>query len=165
MKIENPNKREREGGIVFGFGFGRFGCLLLLKNNTLLIKMPYKRSERLLHKSSSPIVKEFRCYYTTLHIGIIDYDSFISPKKRMLKSHRGNKTNSKRLKILKNSKTYFVETENWKYCSKIIFKCVNSAMGPIFNEKIDKKWNLWVCEQCIYALFTAESQWTVTAIL
>ena len=26
-------------------------------------------------------------------------------------------------------------------------------MGPIFNEKIDKKWNLWVHEQCIYALF------------
>ena len=26
-----------------------------------------------------------------------------------------------------------VETENWKYCSKIIFKCVNSTVGPIFN--------------------------------
>ena len=25
------------------------------------------------------------------------------------------------------------ETENWKYCSKIIFKCVNSIMRPIFN--------------------------------
>ena len=25
------------------------------------------------------------------------------------------------------------ETENWKYCSKIIFKCVNSVVGPIFN--------------------------------
>ena len=30
-------------------------------------------------------------------------------------------------------------------------------MGPIFNEKINKKWNLWVRKQCIYALFTAES--------
>ena len=50
----------------------------------------------------------------------------------------------------------FIETENWnwKYCSKIIFKCVNSAVGPIFNEKIDKKWNLWVRKQCTDALFT-----------
>ena len=23
------------------------------------------------------------------------------------------------------------ETENWKYCSKIIFKCVNSILGPV----------------------------------
>ena len=51
-----------------------------------------------------------------------------------------------------------LKIENWKHCSKIIFKCVNSAVGPIFNEKIDKKWNLWVCKQCICALFTAESQ-------
>ena len=41
-----------------------------------------------------------------------------------------------------------LKTENWKHCSKIIFKCVNSAAGPIFNEKIDKKWNLWVHKQC-----------------
>ena len=46
-----------------------------------------------------------------------------------------------------------MKTENWKYCSKIIFKCVNSTVGPIFNEKIDKKWNLWVREQCINVLF------------
>ena len=26
-----------------------------------------------------------------------------------------------------------LKTENWKHCSKIIFKCVNSATGPIFN--------------------------------
>ena len=52
-----------------------------------------------------------------------------------------------------------LKTENWKYCSKIIFKCVNSAVRPIFNEKIDKKWNLWVRKQCIYALFTIESQY------
>ena len=26
-----------------------------------------------------------------------------------------------------------LKTENWKYCSKIIFKCVNSTVGPIFN--------------------------------
>ena len=47
-----------------------------------------------------------------------------------------------------------LKTENWKHCSKIIFKCVNSTVGPIFNEKIDKKWNLWVREQCTDALFT-----------
>ena len=26
-----------------------------------------------------------------------------------------------------------LKTENWKHCSKIIFKCVNSIVGPIFN--------------------------------
>ena len=26
-----------------------------------------------------------------------------------------------------------------KYCSKIIFKCVNSTVGPIFNEKVAEK--------------------------
>ena len=26
-----------------------------------------------------------------------------------------------------------LKTENWKHCKKIIFKCVNSAVGPIFN--------------------------------
>ena len=34
---------------------------------------------------------------------------------------------------------YFAE--NWKHCSKIILKCVNSAMRPIFNEKVDEKWD------------------------
>ena len=44
----------------------------------------------------------------------------------------------------------FAETENWnwKHCSKIIFKCMNSIVGPIFNEKVAEKWNLWVREQC-----------------
>ena len=40
-------------------------------------------------------------------------------------------------------KTYFVKTENWKHCSKIIFKCVNSTVRPIYNEKVDKKLSLW----------------------
>ena len=39
-----------------------------------------------------------------------------------------------------------------KYCSKIIFKCVNSTVRPIFNEKIAEKWNLWVHEQCIVCI-------------
>ena len=38
---------------------------------------------------------------------------------------------------------YFAETENWKHCSKIIFKCVNSIMRLVFNEKFIKKWYLW----------------------
>ena len=29
-------------------------------------------------------------------------------------------------------------------------------MGPIFNEKIAEKWNLWVREQCTNALFTID---------
>ena len=39
-----------------------------------------------------------------------------------------------------------LKTENEKHCSKIIFKCVNSIVGPIFNEKVVEKWNLWVRE-------------------
>ena len=50
--------------------------------------------------------------------------------------------------ILLKLKTYC-----WNHCSKIIFKSVNSVVEPIFNEKIDKKWNLWVREQCTDALF------------
>ena len=48
--------------------------------------------------------------------------------------------------------------ENWNTVLKIIFKCVNSTMKPIFNEKVAEKWNLWVCEQCIGALFMLKSQ-------
>ena len=33
--------------------------------------------------------------------------------------------------------TYFAK--NWKYCSKIIFKCVNSVVWPIFNESFGEK--------------------------
>ena len=41
-------------------------------------------------------------------------------------------------------RTYFAETENWKHCSKIIFKCMNSTLRHIFNEKVAEKWDLWV---------------------
>ena len=58
--------------------------------------------------------------------------------------------------ILLKLKTYC-----WNHCSKIIFKCVNNAVWPIFNEKIDKKWNLWVCEQYTNALFT--EKWSKVA--
>ena len=37
--------------------------------------------------------------------------------------------------------TYFCW--NWKHCNKIIFKCVNSTVGPIFNFFFWIKW-LWV---------------------
>ena len=30
-------------------------------------------------------------------------------------------------------KTAFFFAEKWKYCSKIIFKCINSIVRPIFN--------------------------------
>ena len=33
---------------------------------------------------------------------------------------------------------------------------MNSIMGSIFNEKVDKKLYLWVREQCTNALFTVE---------
>ena len=40
--------------------------------------------------------------------------------------------------------------ENWKlklktekHCNKIIFKCVNSTVGLIFNEKVAEKYSLW----------------------
>ena len=36
-----------------------------------------------------------------------------------------------------------LKTKNWKHCSKIIFKCVNSTVGPIFNIFLRIKW-LWV---------------------
>ena len=28
--------------------------------------------------------------------------------------------------------------ENWKHCSKIIFKCANNDVGPSFNENFAK---------------------------
>ena len=33
---------------------------------------------------------------------------------------------------------------------------MNSIVGPIFNEKFDKKLNLWVRKQCTDALFTED---------
>ena len=39
-----------------------------------------------------------------------------------------------------------LKTETEKYCSKIIFKCVNNTVGPIFNKKVAEKWNLWIRE-------------------
>ena len=69
----------------------------------------------------------------------------------------GNKLSSKRLWVCLD-RIYFAEIENWKHCSKIIFKYINSAVRPIFNEKVAEKWNLWLHEQCTDALFTEKSQ-------
>ena len=43
-----------------------------------------------------------------------------------------------------------------KTLQEIIFKYVNSIVGPIFNKKIAKKGNLWDREQYTYALFTVD---------
>ena len=55
--------------------------------------------------------------------------------------------------ILLKLKTYC-----WNHCSKIIFKCVNSTVRPIFNEKVAKKWNLWVHKQYIMHCLRQKSQ-------
>ena len=64
--------------------------------------------------------------------------------------------------IFKGSFGYSWKLKTEKYCSKIIFKCVNNIMGPIFNEKIAEKWGScdWkVTEKVtVYALFTLQSQ-------
>ena len=36
-----------------------------------------------------------------------------------------------------------LKIESWKHYSKIIFKCVNSAVWPIFNESFVEKIGLW----------------------
>ena len=68
----------------------------------------------------------------------------------------------------------FAETKNWnwKHYSKIIFKCVNSAIGPIFNEKNCWKVEfvgLWTVHRSLFTVekstFTAIVQWTVVALL
>ena len=41
---------------------------------------------------------------------------------------------------------------------------MNSIVGPIFNEKVAEKWNLWVREQCTGVLFTVEKS-TFAAIV
>ena len=55
---------------------------------------------------------------------------------------------------------FLLKTENWKHSSKIIFKCVNSVVRPIFNEKVTEKWILCAREQCIRTLFTREKSIT-----
>ena len=49
-----------------------------------------------------------------------------------------------------------LKTENWKHCSKIIFKCVNSIVGPILMKKLIKSGVCGTHEQYIYALFTKD---------
>ena len=49
-----------------------------------------------------------------------------------------------------------LKIENWKHCSKIIFKYMNSTVGPIFNEKLIKSEVCGVCKQYTNILFTKE---------
>ena len=73
-------------------------------------------------------------------------------------------------------RTYSAETENWKHCSKIIFKCVNSTVGPIFNEKNGWKVEFvgpWTMHGYIVhhgkvnlcGYYSMNSAWTVAALL
>ena len=59
-----------------------------------------------------------------------------SIKKKKKKRNAAWKRKSKCILKVRLDTTYF--TENLKYCSKIIFKCVNNIVGPIFNEKVAK---------------------------
>ena len=42
-----------------------------------------------------------------------------------------------------------LKIENWKHCSKIIFKCVNSAVGPSFNDNFVENKVCGSHEQCM----------------
>ena len=53
-------------------------------------------------------------------------------------------------------RTYFIEIKNWKYCSIIIFKCVNSTVEPILIKKLLKSKICEIYEQCMSALYTIE---------
>ena len=43
-----------------------------------------------------------------------------------------------------------LKTENWKHCSKIIFKCVHSTVWPIFN-----MWTVYA--QCVNSTYTVHN--------
>ena len=44
-----------------------------------------------------------------------------------------------------------LKIKNWKHCSKIIFKCVNSAVGPSFEIVFAEESTCRSCEQCVFA--------------
>ena len=57
-----------------------------------------------------------------------------------------------------------LKTENWKYCSKIIFKCVNSTMGPILN--FFSAWKvLWTVMNSAWTAIFSPAQWTHVRLL
>ena len=41
--------------------------------------------------------------------------------------------------VLNDVGSVWIQLKTEKYYSKIIFKCVNSTVGPIFNKKVAKK--------------------------
>ena len=69
-----------------------------------------------------------------------------SIKKKKKRRNATWKRKSKRILKVRLDTAYFIE--NLKYCSKIIFKCVNNIVGPIFNEKVAKSEFCRSCEQC-----------------
>ena len=68
-----------------------------------------------------------------------------------------------------------LKTYCWNHCSKIIFKCVNSTVGPIFNKKllkseicgsINSTWCTVCCRKVnICGYCSLNSTWIVTAFL
>ena len=48
-----------------------------------------------------------------------------------------------------------LRNENWKHCSKIIFKCVNSIVDPFLMKKLLKNVICETRQQCTDILFTA----------
>ena len=62
---------------------------------------------------------------------------------------------SKQIRRVRLDTTYFAE--NWKYCNKIIFKCVNSNVRPIFILFffwIKWLWVLWTVRKPFFFIFS-----------
>ena len=81
--------------------------------------------------------------YVSEHLNLIF--SILSLKKNSL----SQKEKEKRISKGPFGYSWKLKLKIKKYCSKIILICVNSTVGPIFNEKVVEKWNLWVHKQCI----------------
>ena len=121
---------------------GPFGLnLLLLKLKT----ENWKHCSKIIFKCVNSVVWPVNNVFCPLHSKIMwFYCSRVGKKKK----NRKRKTWTQvlvetkwALRVCLN-RTYFAETENWKHENKIIFKCGNSIVGPIFNEKVAEKWNL-----------------------
>ena len=57
--------------------------------------------------------------------------------------------------------TYYwkLKTKNWKCCSKIIFKCVNSTMRPSFKVIFGEKSTCWSRGQCTGPTKKTQPHW------
>ena len=54
-------------------------------------------------------------------------------RKKKKKKKKGGKRGREKTRVSAQAKRLLIVAKNWKHCSKIIFKCVNSIVGPIFN--------------------------------